>query len=401
MTPPYTPWCDRCGWNVRPGQGGKQRKAGPYTRFRQRTSQALTERLQAAERLRPSLTVSILLAYLYAGLIHAFTLLCGVAGVFLIVYLHSFISLLGGGLLVAIFWYMRPRLGKLPVSAQAPEAFPGWYGATAQIAEALGARRPRAIVFTSEFNAGLSTVGWRSTPVLRLGLPLLTILDDQEIVALLAHELAHEVNGDAARGVVVGSALNTLARWHHIFVPGKLEQYGNSGMPTFTSLEGYNGIGEMVGALIRVHFLVLRHLLYANAQRAEYFADSLAAQLAGTAATLSLMDKSCLDEIYSDAIRRAIWNPEISDFFAMLTHMVETLPEREWQRIHQVARLASPAVDDTHPSTAQRIAVLEAHPVRQAAVRFDRNQKDELQRELAMAQQQMQAQIVRAYAAQR
>jgi hypothetical protein len=58
-------------------------------------------------------------------------------------------------------------------------------------------------------------------------------------------------------------------------------------------------------------------------------------------------------------------------------------------------------VDDTHPSTAQRIAVLEAHPVRQAAVRFDRNQKDELQRELAMAQQQMQAQIVRAYAAQR
>ena len=54
------------------------------------------------------------------------------------------------------------------------------------------------IAFTAEFNASFTTVGWRGTPVFRLGVPLLTILDDQEIVALLAHEMAHEVNGDAA-----------------------------------------------------------------------------------------------------------------------------------------------------------------------------------------------------------
>ena len=62
--------------------------------------------------------------------------------------------------------------------------------------------------------------------MLRLGVPLLTILDGQEVVALVGHELAHQVNGDATRGLVVGTALETLRRWYYAFTPGPLEQYG-------------------------------------------------------------------------------------------------------------------------------------------------------------------------------
>ena len=294
---------------------------------------------------------------------------------------------------------IRPRLGELPLSTLSPEAFPGWYDAAAQVAEALGARAPRVIAFTAEFNASFTTVGWRGTPVLRLGVPLLTILDDQEIVALLAHEMAHEVNGDAARGVVVGSALHTLMRWYDACTPGRVDLYSGNGSLTFSAMAAYF-IGAVLAALIRVHILVLRRLLYANAQRAEYFADYLAAQVAGTPAVLSLMDKSHLQGLYRNAVQVAT-RKEDRDLFAILKHLVQAMPEREWDRIHRIALLDTEDADSTHPSTAHRIAVLEAHPVEEPMAVFDRELLDELQRELATTQRQMQQEIIAAYFAQR
>ena len=38
---------------------------------------------------------------------------------------------------------------------------------------------------------------------MRLGLPLVSVLEPQERVALIAHEIAHDVNGDPARGTQV------------------------------------------------------------------------------------------------------------------------------------------------------------------------------------------------------
>ena len=103
---------------------GKRRKSkeGLHARFRQHTGQALAERLQAKESLKPSLTPAMALAYVYAELIHAFTLSCGVTGVFLIVYWHSLISIPVGVLLVTLFWCIRPRLGELPLSTLSPKA---------------------------------------------------------------------------------------------------------------------------------------------------------------------------------------------------------------------------------------------------------------------------------------
>ncbi len=54
---------------------------------------------------------------------------------------------------------------------------------------------------------------------MRLGLPLLAILDNQEKIALIAHELAHDVNGDPARTFFIGAAVGALIEWHQLLLP--------------------------------------------------------------------------------------------------------------------------------------------------------------------------------------
>ena len=93
-------------------------------------------------------------------------------------------------------------------------------------------------------------------------------------------------------------------RWYDACTPGRVDLYSGNGSLTFSAMAAYF-IGAVLAALIRVHILVLRRLLYANAQRAEYFADYLAAQVAGTPAVLSLMDKSHLQGLYRNAVQVA------------------------------------------------------------------------------------------------
>src|SRR5436189_272087 len=74
------------------------------------------------------------------------------------------------------------------------------------IAQALHARPIDYITIHTDFNAGFQKVGWRQKTVLSLGYPLWIALTDKERVALIAHELAHDVNGDSTRSRIIGTA---------------------------------------------------------------------------------------------------------------------------------------------------------------------------------------------------
>ncbi len=125
-------------------------------------------------------------------------------------FLNLFALVLG---LVMVFagFLMRPRFGS-PVSEEIVEhgETPTLHGLVAEIAAALETRCADAIAVDEHFNASWQIVGIRQRRVLTLGLPLLVALEPQERVALIAHELAHERNGDGTRGLVVGSSLNGL-----------------------------------------------------------------------------------------------------------------------------------------------------------------------------------------------
>ena len=66
------------------------------------------------------------------------------------------------------------------------------------------------IVVDVDWNAAWTLAGWRRRRVLVLGLPMLAALGPQQRVALIAHELGHDRNGDVIRGLFVGSAVNGL-----------------------------------------------------------------------------------------------------------------------------------------------------------------------------------------------
>ena len=69
---------------------------------------------------------------------------------------------------------------------------------------------PRGIIIDAEWNAAWVTAGVRRQRWLVLGQPLLTGLEPQQRVALIAHEFGHEHSGDLTRTLVVGSAVDAL-----------------------------------------------------------------------------------------------------------------------------------------------------------------------------------------------
>src|SRR5207244_8660082 len=77
------------------------------------------------------------------------------------------------------------------------------------------------VVVDETVNAYWQVSGLRRRRVLGLGVPLLAILEPQERVALVAHELAHARNGDVGRTLVVSSALRTLEEIYLTLTPGE------------------------------------------------------------------------------------------------------------------------------------------------------------------------------------
>lgn len=291
--PTYVAWCERCNWNLQPYQVDRPRSqvAALYAGLGDRLGRGLYNDLLRARSLAPSLTVAVTLAILSALAVHLATLCCAVLGIWLIVHTwFNLLGLIGGGALLLLARVLAPRLPRAPDRWLARADFPALYAAPDLVAASLKAPRPQMIATTTEFNASYSRMGWRRRQLLRMGLPLMAVLAEQEATALLAHELAHAVNGDATTGFVVGSARYSLGQWHMMLRPDAFDRR--------MSRQRYVGIAAMLSnmvttalaALVGLGISLLSHLLWRDSQRAEYLADSLAARAAGTEAMLSLLD---------------------------------------------------------------------------------------------------------------
>jgi Zn-dependent protease with chaperone function len=216
----FVTWCDRCGWNVNSRQPEKSQNPFriAYRRLGQTQSQVLLERYKKGESLRPSLTLSKFLAGVTATMIHAITLGFTAFGIALIVLGWPYLVAIVGGLLcLGIAWFLRPRPDEMPSEILSRAEFPALYRVVDTVVDSLGAPKTYGIVVNEDFNASYGQFGWRRKGVLSIGLSLWMILDEEEKVALIAHELAHSVNGDAARGFYIGLAMNSLENWYALF----------------------------------------------------------------------------------------------------------------------------------------------------------------------------------------
>ncbi|MDQ3823301.1 MAG: M48 family metallopeptidase [Actinomycetota bacterium] len=290
----------------------------------------------------------------------------------------------GAALLVGTGILMRPRLGKPPDEGVVERSrAPTLHDVVERTAAALGTPTVDMVVVDHEFNASWAVLGVRRRRVLTLGLPLLTAVGPQERVALVAHELAHARNGDATRGLFVGSAVRALAELYWLLAPEELSGELDWDLGAFERI--VNGFLWLVSRPAYGLLLLELHLLLRDAQRAEYLADALAADVAGTEAAVALQEKMLLEPTLWSAVKAAS-RPGANgqrDVFALLSEAVAGVPERERERRRRAARLEGARLSDSHPPTAKRIDLLERREQKQPRVVLDAAASARIDAELA------------------
>lgn len=340
-----------------------------------RRGEALEQRLVQADNLRPG-GGARLAAVVFGLAIHALTLLVlvgAIAALFSGIWPLYLLTALGLGMV----WVLRPRFGKRPGNDWIRrEKTPQLFAILDRIGEATGTPAPKYVKLNARFNAATGRLGVRREPVLYLGVPLWQILDGDERLALLGHELGHQVNGDSTQGVLVGTARRSLHEWRVLLYP-------SSGGPR---MQGAAGLGQLLAPLLLLPFyLTVTGLqkFYGWLQiqvslRAEFLADDIAAQTASTKAALALMRK--LEAHHSVAayvarakngqrsFRKAPSHEDAMEMWIGLQDYVQTIPEHEYVRAARVSEYRGTQIDASHPAHYLRIRLLKGRPPRRATV---------------------------------
>ncbi len=212
--------------------------AGRFARLAAR----FADGMPAPGELRPRLTAAKAVAYAIAAGVHLFTLALLAAGAAtLVVYAPNLLAILLGLALLGAAAAMRPRVPRMPGGfVLEPADAPALHELAGRVAAALDRPPPDAIVVDAGWNAAWTVAGWRRRRVLVLGLPLLVALEPQQRVALIAHEIGHDRNGDLVRGLFVGSAVSGLEALSWLLRPS----HGSGLNETLEWLDGRADVGR-------------------------------------------------------------------------------------------------------------------------------------------------------------
>jgi Zn-dependent protease with chaperone function len=373
------PWCEACGWNVEPTTPPARTLVD---RLNLRLADEAARRLEGEmiartilrARFTPSRAVAIVAAMIVHGLTAMFILLA-VVGI-----MAGGAGIVLGICLLAVAWTIRPRTSRLPQGSQRRSDLPRSFALLDRVAAGVGTRPPDLVVIDPEFNLWFSRMGWRRRRVVGIGLALFEVLTPQERVAALGHEMGHAVNGDSTRGLVVGTAINTLVAWYGLFRPNRLGG-GARGLTGLLAVP-FTLVLVAMSRLIELGVLGFMLLLRRDGQRAEYLADLLSARVAGTSAAISTLDKAALGDNFA---RRAKGATVDRRFLDAWRDSALQLPDREWERIRRVGALEASRLSATHPPTASRLRVLRGRPPEPASVTLGAGESESIDAELRRA----------------
>jgi heat shock protein HtpX len=247
----------------------------------------------------------------------------------------------------AILWSLVPRIDRFvaPGPRLLPSEHPRLFREIEQIAAATGQKMPAEVYLEGELNAWVGQrggiMGIGSRRVMGLGLPLMRVLNVDELRAVLAHEFGHYHGGDTRLGPLVHKTHSAIGR-------------------TIMNLDG----GLLQKPFLWYGSLFLR-ITHAVSRHQEFTADRLAAQTVGREPLVSGLQK-----IHSSAMAFTVfWQSEmvpvlsagfrapIADGFARFLGAanIAALVEQQLKEELQGGQ-ADPY--DTHPPLAQRIAAV-------------------------------------------
>jgi Zn-dependent protease with chaperone function len=363
-------WCPACEWNLDAFEP-RRRPAELGWRWIDRLTHRVAYRLTARQfarladrpierRAYPAARILVLVAAVFLlGLVLAmFT-----AGIWLILYDFPRFTIVPGVVLVALAIALRPRLGKVPEDVELldPERVPALAELVELVCAEVGAPVPHLVGVSADHGAYTTSVGWRRERLLCLGLPFWAVLDEQERVALLGHEMAHFVNGDVRRAPLEGMALTTLGEVAHLTAPERGGDGGLLGLLT-TVIQG------VLSSVVFAAHLLLVWISQRDAQRAEYRADELAARAGGTEAAVRLSDVLLLHDAVDTVVRREARAGRGAEAWRAAARVARANLAGSLPGLRQLSRRDEVSLFASHPPAGLRSAMLEHRPAQAAAV---------------------------------
>lgn len=385
----YPTWCPACEWGIpKPAEEQQGFLRSRVNRWYARQAEALFQQVSGTTVQRPGWGLARLVSYALAMVVHLSCVALLGAGVWLMVAMPNVITVLLAIFALLLSYELRPRPGsfrKLRNVRHRADA-PVLFGLLDQVAAGAGAKPAHGVVADGSWNASYSSVGWRRRRVVTLGLPLWDALSADQKVALLGHEFAHGVNGDARYGVIVGTSLATLDRLHSLLSPDALQRVQRGATQQ---------LGEAVQALLRLViaavFMTQQLISLRASQRAEYLADAIGARVASPGSMAGTLDaimtgRDTYQFVLEQRAKRQLHivnrdsGPGLWD---ELSSALEALPETELERRRRVGHRALLQVTDTHPPAHLRIRMLRGLPPGDALVFLPAAQEDKIRAELA------------------
>lgn len=396
----YVVWCDSCNWNLNPLE--KEKDAGlfakVYLKYGMKFGNQLLAQMKVDKKIENKPTISTMFCYLIASLVHFTSITVFLQGVWL-VYIGwgKFFIMLGAAICFIIAWVTRPQFGKVNEEILRRDEYPTLYKIVDDIADQLGAKRVNGLTVNFTFNAAYCTYGIQGQKFVHLGLPLLAVLEPEEKVALIAHELGHGVNGDSERGFFVGTAIDTLMNWHEMIRPDHILEPSPSlidlaMVPVNLLLLGLSKI------LYGIIYLLV-HLLWYNKQRAEYLADYLATTVSGVDAKIKMLEKLHLNDSFEYVVQKVILSKEDSNVFELLRNHFNYIPANEIERVHRIANMTNSQLDSTHPPTSKRIEFLSERGQKTPGYTLSDSVQAKLQKELHQLEERQNKNCIAFYKA--
>jgi len=392
--PDADPWCGSCEWNLdayepRFGAGWVWNK---IYRWDQRAGFRADRLLGELSRLDPAAPIPpgpyrILVGVSIALMLGLLAALEG--GIFLLVAHEGPAQVVGGVFLLWLAWMLRPRFGRLKKLLEPgyriPEnGAPTLRALIERVARETGAPLPEVLAFDFSWNAAAAVVGVRRTRVLLLGVPMLLALKPQELVALIGHELGHFQYGDNRRAVLTGPALTIFGNFSRTLRPrpGDAFDRGLYNLPALVYSLARLAAGLISVLLWGIHIGL--HVLDSRyGRRVELRADTSAVRVAGSAATLDLVDLLAMIPELKGYVQHYVPKGEAA---ATWRRMLASVRERQGGltplvRQHSIRLGASLLA--SHPTPGRRHQWLTALPTGHPAIVLDPETTATIEREVA------------------
>lgn len=390
--PSFTTWCQACDWNVDPEPAkplGRIRRI--VTRRADKLALRLFEQVRAHPESQRRGKLTAFIVWSLAIAVHLITVAVIAAAVLLALssVIYGPFRVVGAAILLMIAAYVqpfrwRPQPERVTVTRQQA---PTLFALVDDVAAAIGAKGVSTVSLSSAFNASYFRVrGGRKS--IELGLTLWSILEPQERVALIGHELGHGVNGDLRSTALVGRALRTLAYWYLLFRPasrGISRRGATAAGGVVMVAEGLLLPLVLIPITILIGFAGQALELIANrhGQRCEYYADELSARAAGTAGAIGLYEKLLVGDICRRVLVQAARFSRGADPWRAVKAEVDAIPPGEWERRRRLAKRRLNRIDVSHPPTQLRGDLLRDRPGRAATVTLTPERSELIDAELA------------------